>query len=166
MGALEQDIQIQLHQLKMQLDQTRLTHRDSSLKFKLEQKVLKRIVASLSLACKGEDSRLNQNLVELREALEQQKDVSILIPRLAVLERMLKKQTLDTEKQNQHLDEQVKHSGEVLLRIPGLPSKIKRDLRDLLSFSTGQNLSKVEQALRLLTIYERSIKIIMPSLKN
>ncbi|MFX3770166.1 hypothetical protein ACJBSE_10375, partial [Streptococcus suis] len=47
-----------------------------------------------------------------------------------------------------------------LLRIPGLPSKIKRDLRDLLSFSTGQNLSKVEQALRLLTIYERSIKII------
>ncbi|NIY93655.1 GGDEF domain-containing protein [Vibrio diazotrophicus] len=160
MGALEQDIQIQLHQLKMQLEQTRLTHRDNSLKYKLEQKVLKRIVASLSLACKGEDSRLNQNLVELREAIEQQQDVSILIPRLAVLERMLKKQTLDTEKQNQHLDEQVKHSGEVLLRIPGLPSKIKRDLRDILSFSTGQNLSKVEQALHLLTIYERSIKII------
>ncbi|WP_165310559.1 GGDEF domain-containing protein [Vibrio ziniensis] len=160
MGVLEQDIQIQLHQLKLQLEQTRLTQRDNSLRFKLEQKVLKRIVASLSLACKGEDSRLNQNLVELREALEQQKDVSILIPRLAVLERMLKKQTLDTQKQNQHLDEQVKHSGEVLLRIPGLPSKIKRDLRDLLSFSTGQSLPKVDQALRLLAIYERSIKII------
>jgi len=160
MGVLEQDIQIQLHQLKLQLEQTRLMHRDNSLKFKLEQKVLKRIVASLILACKGEDSRLNQNLVELREALEQQKDVSILIPRLAVLERMLKKQTLDTQKQSQNLDAQVKHSGEVLLRIPGLPSKIKRDLRDLLSFSSAQNLSKAEQALRLLAIYERSIKII------
>ncbi len=118
------------------------------------------MVTSLILACKGENSRLNQNLMEIREALEQQKDVSKLIPRLAVLERMLKKQTLDTQKQNQNLDTQVKHSGEVLLRIPGLPSKIKRDLRDLLSFSSVQNLSKTDQALRLLTIYERSIKII------
>ncbi len=160
MGVLEQDIHIQLHQLKVQLEQTRLTQRDNSLKYKLEQKVLKRIVASLSLACKGEDGRLNQNLVELREALEQQKDVSTLIPRLAVLERMLKKQTLDTQKHNQNLDQQVKRSGEVLLRIPGLPSKIKRDLRDLLSFSSTQDLSKSEQALRLLSIYERSIKII------
>ncbi len=160
MGVLEQDIQIQLHQLKMQLEQTRFTHRDHSIKFKLEQKVLKRLVASLSLACNGEDSRLNQNLMELREALEQQKDVSNLIPRLAVLERMLKKQTLDTQKQNQSLDSKIKHSGEVLLRIPGLPSKIKRDLRDLLSFSGAQNLSKSDQALRLLTIYERSVKII------
>ncbi|MFA0673968.1 hypothetical protein AB4567_06510, partial [Vibrio sp. 10N.222.51.A6] len=47
MGILEKDIQAQLHQLKYQLDQVRLTQRDTSFKFIREQKVLKRIVASL-----------------------------------------------------------------------------------------------------------------------
>lgn len=158
MGALEQDIQTQLQQLKTQLEQVRLTHRDTSFKFKREHTVLKRIVASLSLACQGNDHQLNINLSDLREALEQQKDVSTLIPRLAVLERMLKQQTLVMEKENSHLDSQIKHCGETLLRVAGLPAKLKRDLRDLLSFSEAQ--PKAEQAIQLLGIYERAIKII------
>ncbi|MCG6438097.1 GGDEF domain-containing protein, partial [Vibrio parahaemolyticus] len=129
MGVLEQDIQNQLNQLRSQLEQTRLTHRDTSFKFNREQKVLKRIVASLSLACRGENHQLNGYLAEQRQAIEQQKDISSLIPRLAVLERMLKQQTLTMEKQSTHLDSQIKHSGEILLRVPGLPSKVKRDLR-------------------------------------
>lgn len=160
MGVLEQDIQNQLNQLRSQLEQTRLTQRDTSFKFNREQKVLKRIVASLSLACQGENHRLNGYLAELRQAIEQQKDVSSLIPRLAVLERMLKQHTLIKEKQSSHLDSQIKHSGEILLRVPGLPSKLKRDLRDLLSFSAAQQLPKADQAMRLLGIYERSVKII------
>ncbi|KOE82979.1 GGDEF domain-containing protein [Vibrio aestuarianus] len=160
MGALEQDIQTQLHQLKIQLEQVRLTQRDTSFKFKREQAVLKRIVASLSVACQGDDSQLNRNLSDLRAALEQQKDVSTLIPRLAVLERMLKQQTLATEKQSTHLDSQIKHSGETLLRVVGLPAKIKRDLRDLLSFSDALPKPKADQAMHLLEIYERAIKII------
>ena len=147
MGALEQDIQTQLQQLKTQLEQVRLTHRDTSFKFKREHTVLKRIVASLSLACQGNDHQLNINLSDLREALEQQKDVSTLIPRLAVLERMLKQQTLVMEKENSHLDSQIKHCGETLLRVAGLPAKLKRDLRDLLSFSEAQ--PKAEQAIQL-----------------
>ncbi|MCG6480690.1 GGDEF domain-containing protein, partial [Vibrio parahaemolyticus] len=140
----------QLNQLRSQLEQTRLTQRDTSFKFNREQKVLKRIVASLSLACQGENHRLNGYLAELRQAIEQQKDVSSLIPRLAVLERMLKQHTLIKEKQSSHLDSQIKHSGEILLRVPGLPSKLKRDLRDLLSFSAAQQLPKADQAMRLL----------------
>ncbi|AEH33772.1 Diguanylate cyclase/phosphodiesterase domain 1 (GGDEF) [Vibrio anguillarum 775] len=54
MGALEQDIQTQLQQLKTQLEQVRLTHRDTSFKFKREHTVLKRIVASLSLGVSGQ----------------------------------------------------------------------------------------------------------------
>ncbi|EEX42942.1 GGDEF domain family protein [Vibrio furnissii CIP 102972] len=103
---------------------------------------------------------MNGYLAELRQAIEQQKDVSSLIPRLAVLERMLKQHTLIKEKQSSHLDSQIKHSGEILLRVPGLPSKLKRDLRDLLSFSAAQQLPKADQAMRLLGIYERSVKII------
>ncbi len=121
MGILESDIQSQLHQLSCQLDQLRLTHRDSSLKFKREQQVLKRIVTSLSAACQGGDPTLTQHLKAVQQELEQQKDVSTLIPRLAVLERMLRQQAVAMDKQSGFLDEQIKHSGETLQRVAGLP---------------------------------------------
>lgn len=160
MGVLEQDLQSQLHNLKSQLEQVRLTQRDTSFKFKREQKVLQRIVASLSCAYKSENPRLQAGLMELKQAIEQQQDVSTLIPKLAVLERLLKQQGLAMDKQTEHLDTQIKHSGETLLRLTGLPAKIKRDLRDLLSYSNGLSHPKSEQALRLLGLYERSVKII------
>ena len=160
MGLLEQDLQSQLHNLKSQLEQVRLTQRDTSFKFKREQKVLKRIIASMTDAHRGEDPRLRAGLVELKQALEQQQDVSSLIPKLAVLERLLKQQGLAMEKQTEHLDSQIQNSGETLLRLTGLPAKIKRDLRDLLSYSNGLKRPKAEQAMRLLGLYERSVKII------
>ena len=98
--------------------------------------------------------------MELKQAIEQQQDVSSLIPKLAVLERLLKQQGLAMEQQTEHLDSQIKHSGETLLRLTGLPPKIKRDLRDLLSYSDGLKHPRAEQALRLLNLYERSVKII------
>lgn len=159
MGILEQDIQAQLHQLKSQLEQVRLTQRDTSFKFKREQKVLKRIVSSLSGACVGNNQRLDESLIALKEELEQQKDISSLIPRLAVLERMLKQKTLAMEKQNGYLDDSIKHSGETLQRITGLPAQLKRDLRNLLSFSESNGSEKVDHAMKLLSIYERAIKI-------
>ncbi|WP_038177144.1 MULTISPECIES: GGDEF domain-containing protein [Vibrio] len=160
MGVLEQDLQSQLHKLKSQLEQVRLTQRDTSFKFKREQKVLQRIIASLSCAYKTENPRLNAGLTELKQAIEQQQDVSTLIPKLAVLERLLKQQGLAMDKHTDHLDSQIKHSGETLLRLTGLPAKVKRDLRDLLSYSNGLKHPKAEQAVRLLSLYERSVKII------
>ncbi|NOH78936.1 GGDEF domain-containing protein [Vibrio sp. RE86] len=160
MGVLEQDLQLQLHNLKSQLEQVRLTQRDTSFKFKREQKVLQRIIASLTSAYKSENPRLQAGLTELKQAIEQQQDVSTLIPKLAVLERLLKQQGLAMDKQTEHLDTQVKSSGETLLRLTGLPAKIKRDLRDLLSYSNGLKHPKAEQAMRLLSLYERSVKII------
>ncbi|WGW01076.1 diguanylate cyclase [Vibrio sp. YMD68] len=160
MGVLEQDLELELIKLKSELEQVRLTQRDSSFKFKREQNVLKRIVASLSFACGEENSKLSTSLGELRQSLEQHKDISSLIPRLAVLERMLKQQTLAMEKKTVQLDSQVKHSGETLLRITGLPPRIKRDLRDLLSYSGSEKNKDSTHALQLLAIYERSIKII------
>lgn len=159
MGILEQDIQAQLHQLKTQLDQARLNQRDTSFKFIREQKVLKRIVTSLSDACVGTNEHLDENLIALREALQKQKDVSSMIPKLAVLERMLKQKTVAMEKQNGYLDDSIKHSGETLQRVTGLPAQIKRDLRNLLSFSEGNGSQKIDHAMKLLSIYERAVKI-------
>ncbi|HDY7664863.1 TPA: diguanylate cyclase [Vibrio vulnificus] len=160
MGILESDIQSQLHQLSCQLDQLRLTHRDSSLKFKREQQVLKRIVTSLSAACQGGDSTLTQHLKAVQQELEQQKDVSTLIPRLAVLERMLRQQAVAMDKQSGFLDEQIKHSGETLQRVAGLPPQLKRELRSLMTFNDVNKARNVDQAVRLLNIYERALKII------
>lgn len=160
MGVLEQDLQSQLYNLKSQLEQVRLNHRDTSFKFQREQKVLKRIVASLSNAYTYENPRLQDGLIELRRALEQQQDVTTMIPKLAVLERLLKQQSIAMDKQSDNLDSKIKASGETLLRLTGLPAKIKRDLRDLLSYSNGIERPKAEQALTLLGLYERSIKII------
>ncbi|MDN3614955.1 GGDEF domain-containing protein [Vibrio gallaecicus] len=165
MGMLEQDIQAQLHLLKSQLEQVRLTQRDTSFKFKREQKVLKRIVASLSGACIGNNQHLDENLTALREELEKQKDISSMIPRLAVIERMLKQKTLAMEKQTGYLDESIKHSGETLQRITGLPAQLKRDLRNLLSFSESNGSQKVDHAMKLLGIYERAIKIMATNSK-
>ncbi|MGP8306468.1 diguanylate cyclase [Vibrio sp. YIC-376] len=160
MGILESDIQAQLHQLSCQLDQLKLTHRDSSLKFKREQQILKRVVASLSAACYGCDSQLSNYLYEIQQELQHQTDISALIPRLAVLERMLKQQAKTSEKQSEHLCEQVRRSGETLQRVTGLPAQLKRELRDLISFSEVHSETTVAQATKLLSIYERALKII------
>ena len=160
MGSLEPDLQSQLHHLKYQLEQVRLTQKDTSFKFIREQKVLKRIIASMTDAHKSEDPRLQAGLIELKQAIEQQQDISSLIPKLAILERLLKQQGLAMEKQTEHLDSQIRHSGETLLRLTGLPVKIKRDLRDLLNYSNGQKRPHAEQAVKLLNLYDRSVKII------
>lgn len=160
MSAIEHDLKSELHNLKSQLEQVRLTHRDTSFKFKREQKVLQRIIASLGSAYKSDNPRLQAGLSELIQSIEQQQDTSALIPKLAVIERLLKQQSMALGQQNEHLDDQIKNSGETLLRLTGLPAKIKRDLRDMLNYSNQLKHSRLEQAVRLLSLYERSIKII------
>ncbi len=161
MGILEVDIQAQLHQLSCQLDQLKLTHRDSSLKFKREQQILKRVVASLSIAYQGSDPQLSNYLLEIQQELQQkQADISTLIPRLAVLERALKLQSKMVQKQTSNLDDQIKRSGETLQRVTGLPAQLKRELRNLTSFSDIHSGTKTDQASKLLCIYERALKII------
>ncbi len=63
------------------------------------------------------------------------------------------------EKQFTNLDPKLRQGGEMLLRLPGLPAKLKRDLRDLLNFPAKKSTSQDDHAIRLLGLYERSIKI-------
>jgi len=161
--AGRQDILKQIDQCKLQLEQTKLKHRDASFKHSREEKVLKRVVTNLSTACMGYNENLDNAVSSLKSAFQQQQDISKLIPRLAVLERMLKHNTSTMEKQKIHLDERVRHSGETLQRISGLPTQLKRDLRNLLRFPSINNHSQLDQATRLLAIYEKSVKIITSS---
>lgn len=158
-----EEVLAQIDQLKLQLEQAKLKHRDASFKHTRESKVLKRVVTNLSEACMGYNDALDKAVVSLKNAFEQQQDISKLIPRLAILERMLKKNTHAMEEKKVHLDERVRHSGETLQRVPGLPAQLKRDLRNLLSFPSVRNQNQLDQATRLLAIYERAIKIITSS---
>lgn len=68
--------------------------------------------------------------------------------------------SLATDNPTPTLAEQLKRSSECLLRVPHLPERVKRDLRDLVNFAASQRIDDNEQALRLLNLYEITIKIL------
>ncbi|RQW62508.1 GGDEF domain-containing protein [Vibrio viridaestus] len=150
----------ELSQLKQQLAKVRLTHQETSFRFKREQQILKRLVTSLATACmSGADEQMKKQLLDVKSALTVQTEVTALLPKIAKLESTLMQQTLTMDKQESSLAPELRQGGEMLLRLPGLPAKLKRDLRDLLSFPKQESKSG-DHAFRLLSLYERSIKII------
>lgn len=166
MAALEQNFNQQLSQVKAQLEQLRAKQRDTALKSTREVSILKRLVANLSRSIDSDDSRLQNLLLSLRQDLEQQKDIEEVIPQLSVLEQMLKKYSQCEQKRHSSLDERVKQSGETLQRVPGLPAQIKRELRILMNFGNAQHKPIIDQAVKLLNIYEQSLKIITSNSRN
>ena len=123
-GPSESDTLEQLHLLKVQLEQLRLAQRDASLKSRREQTVLKRFIATLSRAHIGSHPRIDEKLIELRHELEHNADISSLIPRFAILERLIAQKSAAVDKQNTSLDEQLRRSGETLQRISGCLHKL------------------------------------------
>lgn len=69
----------------------------------------------------------------------------------------MKSQTSNDEHQTHPMDVRVTPCAETLLYLPGLPIKLKRDVQQLLS--TNHTLNQQEQALRLLHLYQRAVKI-------
>ncbi|PXA70218.1 GGDEF domain-containing protein [Vibrio sp. 11986-1-5] len=70
---------------------------------------------------------------------------------------MLKPQTSNDAQQIPPADIRVKQCAETLLYLPGLPIKLKRDVQQLLSLPQTQ--TEQDQALRLLNLYQRAVKI-------
>lgn len=153
----------EVSKLRLRLDQAQLSYRDASLKSRREIVILKRLISRLSVACRGLDSELDKKLSELRIELEQQKDISKLIPRLAIIERLVTRQGNFTEKENNQLKQQVNQSGETLKRVPGLPAQLKRELRNLLGQPSDTLAQTHQQAIRILELYERALKLMSVS---
>jgi len=161
MSVLTQDINDEISALKTQIEKLRLTHKETSFKFRREHQILKRLVTSLASACITDNNhKLSAELLDVKTSIEDKTEITALLPKIARLENTLKQQTLTMEKQQTHLDPQLRQGGEMLLHLPGLPAKLKRDLRDLLNFPNKKVNSQEDQAIRLLGLYERSIKII------
>ncbi|KLV01631.1 diguanylate cyclase [Photobacterium aquae] len=149
----------ELSQLKLRLDQAQLSYRDETLKSRRELIILKRLISRLAVACRGIDSELDDRLDSLRLELEQHKDISKLLPRIAVIERLVSRMANFAEQENAFLSQQIHHSGEVLRRVHGLPPQLKRDLRNLLSQPNTTLSQTHQQAVRLIALYDRALKL-------
>ncbi len=153
----------EVSKLRLRLDQAQLSYRDASLKSRREIVILKRLISRLSVACRGLDGELDQKLNELRTELERHKDVSKLIPRLAIIERLVTRQANFTEKENHRLEQQVAQSSETLKRVHGLPAQLKRELRNLLGQPSDTLAQTHKQIIRILELYERALKLMAVS---
>jgi diguanylate cyclase (GGDEF)-like protein len=154
------ETQQQLHKLKLQLERMRISQRDTSLKSQREQKILKRFITTLSNAHIGSNSRLDEKLAELRQQLEHNKDVSDLIPNFAILERLITNETIEKQKNNTIVEQQLQRSAATLKRIDKLPLVIRNELAQLLSRNTQTPFSVTELAIKILNIYERTISLL------
>jgi diguanylate cyclase len=156
----------EVSKLKQRLDQAQLSYRDASLKSRREIVILKRLITRLSVACRGLDEELDTKLTELRCELEQPKDISKLIPRLAIIERLVTRQAGITEKENLRIENQIHQSGETLKRVRGLPAQLKRDLRNLLNNTSTSLTHSHQRIIALVELYERSLKLLSVSTEN
>ncbi|WPC73346.1 GGDEF domain-containing protein [Vibrio porteresiae] len=74
--------------------------------------------------------------------------------------------SLATDNPTPTLAEQLQRSSECLLRVPHLPERVKRELRDLINFAASQRIDDNEKASRLLNLYEITIKILSTNREN
>lgn len=77
-----------------------------------------------------------------------------------MLEHLFKHQGIVMEQQTEHLDKKIQQSSEILLRLTGIPAKIKREIHDLLNFSSQKKLPVSQQIFKLLNLYERTVQIL------
>ncbi|PCE69051.1 diguanylate cyclase [Salinivibrio sp. YCSC6] len=140
-------------------EDTPYAYRDLALKSRREIHILKRLVTRFVATCTGKSSLLDKKLAEFRELLHVTQDVSPLIPRLAIIERMVGQHDMTQKKAESHLSAQFHASGETLKRVPGLPAQLKRDLRDLLSQPADDQTTRTQQLVKLLQLYERAVTL-------
>ncbi|WP_128080456.1 hypothetical protein [Salinivibrio socompensis] len=77
-------------------------YRELALKSRREIHALKRLVSRLIATCTGKNTAADQKLTDFRDVLYSAQDVSALLPRLAVIERMVSHQDM-TQKKHSHI---------------------------------------------------------------
>ncbi|MFG0906794.1 GGDEF domain-containing protein [Photobacterium damselae] len=149
----------EISELKQRLDQAQLNYRDQTFKSRRELTILKRLISRLIEVCIGLDSELDRKLLELKAELEQPKEITQLIPRLAVIERLVILQAEKNKKSSHQLQQQFQHSGEALTRFGGLPAPLKRDVLELMQQSTQDRHGLRLHVSQLLALYQRALTL-------
>ncbi|SKA49674.1 GGDEF domain-containing protein [Photobacterium toruni] len=145
--------------LKQQLDKSQLSYRDSNLKSRREIVILKRLITRLTIACRGIDNDLDSILQSITHDLEQPLDISRLIPRLAMVERLVIQQADVILHQNQYLQQQINQHSHSLSHFQDLPASLQQDLHHLFNQQPTTLLDNHHRIVHLLELYGRGIKL-------
>ncbi|WP_440056414.1 diguanylate cyclase (plasmid) [Pseudoalteromonas sp. T1lg65] len=117
--------------------------------------VLTQFAAKLSLACKGQDVSLDNQLAKFRSIINKGVDFEQLVPVIDALAEPLKVQETTTSANQRALEEAVSKAGKQLQKVKGVPAESRRQLRVLLE----RGLADVNATNGYLPILERLVAI-------
>ncbi len=166
MGILESDIQYQIHQLTEKLESSRLAQRDVALKSTREVTVLKRLVITLCETFSANSVDTQLQLLRLKHELEQQSNLSNVLAKLAMIERIIKQDAYAYNQNQQHFIIAAQESNEQLQQLPQIPIDFRQSIQKLTASSSSSNGSSIPLATKLLQMYEAGLRSILLSDKK
>ncbi len=151
----------QIDMLKNKLDAAKKSHSALDVDFKTQMSLLTQFIGKLSQTSKGIDVQLDNKLATLRQMLTKSAPLSDIENLIKIISVLLQKHSLTNEHNIRQMHEQFKNAGLTLQKSSGLPDKLRRELRSLLS-ETEQHKDALVQYIpllsKLLTIYDNTLK--------
>ncbi|GEK09364.1 diguanylate cyclase [Pseudoalteromonas sp. McH1-7] len=148
------DNAVMLEQKLKQAIEARKTLEDAR---KQQVELLTQFAAKLSLACKGQDVSLDNQLAKFRIALNKGVDFEQLAPFIDGISEPLKAQEAINSTNQKALQASIRHSGKLLQKLKGVPNESRRKLRHLLDVEL-QDISSTNAYLpaleTLVSIYQ------------
>ncbi|KAB7662369.1 sensor domain-containing diguanylate cyclase [Plesiomonas shigelloides] len=144
--------------LHRQLAQIQDHYQQLSRKSMRESELLRRVLGRLAQSLEGSDSELDRLLTDIRIDLDRTKDTSLMIPRLALLERLAFKYSQQRLTHNKRINEAVLHTAECLKATAALPPQLRQDVVMLLD--RQQNPEQIDRIERILSLSERAIRLL------
>jgi len=151
----------QLNALKKKLDtaiKSRTTLEDD---FKNQSTMLIQFIGKLSQVCKGIDLELDNRLAKLRVLLSKSAPLCDIEGQIKLISKLLEQHSSSNDKNIRDIHEQFIISGKALQKSKGLPAKLRRDLRSLLSESAESKdalVQYIEPLIQLLSFYDKLLQ--------
>ncbi len=122
--------------------------------FKAQMSMLVHFIGKLSQVCKGIDLELDNKLANFRVMLNKSAPLSEIEKQVETIAKLLQKHSKLNEIQIKQMHEQFISSGQSLQKAKGLPDKLRRDLRALLTDSKESKDALIQYVPLLSTLLE------------
>jgi len=153
--------QKQLVALKRKLDNAIESRSSLANDFNLQSTLLIQFISKLTLISKGIDLELDNRLAQLRNLFTKSAPISDIEAKIVTISKLLQQHSVTNETNIAHMHEQFNQAGTSLQKINGLPDKLRRDLRALLT-ETKESKDALIQYIpllsQLLTLYDYALK--------
>ncbi|WP_419147603.1 GGDEF domain-containing protein [Pseudoalteromonas 'SMAR'] len=122
---------------------------------KQQIELLTQFVSKLSLACKGQDVSLDNQLAKFRSALNKGVDFEHLVPLIENISEPLKQQESTNNANHRALVQAIQQSGRSLQKVKGVPDDARRKLRTILD----SELQDINSTTGFLPVLEALVSI-------